>query len=214
MDPLLERIDLFTAFIRRRTGDGELAAEVVQESLAKAVATAGSLRDSQRIVPWFWQIVRNTLADAMSRRRRSEPLREQPDSEAMASGMLCACLSAALSDLPARQRTAITLIELEGKDPAEAAAALGISAINLKVIRHRGRMALRKRLESVCQACAGRSCVDCDCKPSDPPQSARTPEQRLSATAARPPAPPAPVLIDRMAGPGPPWPERDTIRRA
>jgi DNA-directed RNA polymerase specialized sigma24 family protein len=61
LDPLLERIDLFTAFIRRRTGDGELAAEVVQESLAKAVATAGSLRDSQRIVPWFWQIVRNTL---------------------------------------------------------------------------------------------------------------------------------------------------------
>jgi RNA polymerase sigma-70 factor (ECF subfamily) len=94
----------------------------------------------------------------------------------MASGMICTCLSAALSDLPARQRTAITLIELEGKDPAEAAAALGISAINLKVIRHRGRMALRKRLESVCQACAGRSCVDCDCKPSDPPQSARTAE--------------------------------------
>lgn len=169
--PLIERLDAFTAFIRRRTGDGDLAAEVVQDALAKAVASADALRDDQRIVPWFWQIVRNTLADAMSRRRRAEPLREQPVSEAAASGMLCACLAAALGDLPERQRSAITLVELDGLDPAEAAAALGISAVNLKVIRHRARLALRRRLTAVCRACAGRACLDCDCLPVDPPQA-------------------------------------------
>lgn len=166
--PLLARMDAFTAFVRRRTGDGELAAEVVQESLAKAVAASTTLRDEQRIVPWFWQIVRNTLADALARRRRLEPLPTQQSSDATAAEMLCACLGAALDGLPARQRAAIEMIEINGIDPAAAAAELGVTPVNLKVIRHRGRMELRKRLEAVCRDCAGRACRDCDCPPTGP----------------------------------------------
>ncbi len=163
--PLLARLDAFTAFVRRRTGDGELAAEVVQESLAKAVTASTALRDEQRIVPWFWQIVRNTLADALARRRRLEPLPTLQSTDAIATEMICACLNAALDGLPERQRAAIQMIDIDGLDPDEAADELGITPINLKVIRHRGRTELRRRLEAVCRDCAERACRDCDCPP-------------------------------------------------
>lgn len=163
LEPLLRRVDAFAAFVRRRTGDRELADEVVQESLARALAAASTLRDDQRLVPWFWQIVRNAMHDALARRGRLQELADVPDAQVAAPDAVCACLAAAIDALPERQRLAIRLVEYDGREPDDAAGILGISAGNLKVIRHRGRIALRRRLEQLCRACAGRACRDCDC---------------------------------------------------
>lgn len=172
IDRLVASVDAFAAFVRRRTGDADLAAEVVQESLGKALASVGSLRDEQRVVPWFWQIVRNTMSAALERRGRLEPLSPELDAEVKPPEEVCACLHAVLAGLPQRQRTAIQLIEFDGVDPDVAADRLGITAGNLKVIRHRGRVVLKRRLEAVCRACADRACRDCDCPPASKRQQA------------------------------------------
>lgn len=164
--PLLAHLDAFVGFVRRRTHDPDLAAEVVQEALRKALAHPDDLRDAERLLPWFWRILRNTLADALVRRGREAPLPEElaalPEEESRA---ICACIAQALDRLPQRQREAVQRIDLAGQDPDAVATDLALSAGNLKVIRHRARQALREHLQTICRTCADHGCLDCHCRP-------------------------------------------------
>lgn len=155
----------FAGYVRRRTGDADLAQEVVQEALAKALAKADDLRDEGRLLPWFWRIVRNTMHDALARRGRTAALPEDlASAPAVEVQAVCRCLSGALADLPERQREAVRRIDLLGEEPEAAAADLGIDPGNLKVIRHRARAALRERLQMICRTCAEHGCLDCHCR--------------------------------------------------
>jgi len=53
----------------------------------------------------------------------------------------------AVRQLPPRQAAAVTLRDIEGYGPEEAAALLGVSAANHRVLLHRGRAAVRAALE-------------------------------------------------------------------
>jgi RNA polymerase sigma-70 factor (ECF subfamily) len=55
----------------------------------------------------------------------------------------------ALAGLPAQQRTAVTLRDVHGFDAAEVCRLLHVSDGNQRVLLHRGRAALRQRLESL-----------------------------------------------------------------
>jgi len=166
---LLANLGAFTGFVRRRTGDGELAAEVVQEALAKALAHGAGLRDDERLLPWFWRILRNTLNDALARRGRTVALPEDVQAAPAAErSTVCACIGEALAGLPERQREALARIDLAGEDAETVAAELGLAVGNLKVIRHRARQALREQLEAICRSCAVHGCVDCHCRASEP----------------------------------------------
>ncbi len=56
-------------------------------------------------------------------------------------------VGAALADLPERQRIVVTLRDVEGYDSDEVCSILGISAANQRVLLHRGRAFVRRRLE-------------------------------------------------------------------
>lgn len=56
-------------------------------------------------------------------------------------------LGAALADLPDRQRTVVTLRDVQGMSADEVCPLLGISATNQRVLLHRGRARLRAVLE-------------------------------------------------------------------
>jgi RNA polymerase sigma-70 factor (ECF subfamily) len=56
-------------------------------------------------------------------------------------------LLAAVADLPTRQREAIVMRDLLGFEPAEAAAAIGVSDGNFRVLLHRGRSRVRAAVE-------------------------------------------------------------------
>ncbi len=60
---LLARLDEFTAFARKRTGDADLAADAVQESFRKAMEKIGQLEDEERVDAWFYRILRNVIID-------------------------------------------------------------------------------------------------------------------------------------------------------
>ena len=69
-----------------------------------------------------------------------------PESEVL-SGELERVLTAAVDGLPARQRIAVVLRDVEGHTADEVCAILDISATNQRVLLHRGRAAVRAELE-------------------------------------------------------------------
>ena len=55
---LLQELEKFTNFVRSRVGDPHLAADVVQDSLLKAVRSVDQLRDNESVTAWFYRILR------------------------------------------------------------------------------------------------------------------------------------------------------------
>jgi RNA polymerase sigma-70 factor (ECF subfamily) len=158
----------FLGYIRKRIDDPELAEDILQDSLLRALRAAPDLRHEERLIPWFYRVLQNAVVDAY-RRRGAEQARvvaaEAPDiaAEPEDDAELCACFERLIPTLKSEYADVIQAIEL-GQEPPEAAAdRLGITPNNLKVRRHRARQALRRRLEETCRTCADHGCLDCTC---------------------------------------------------
>lgn len=164
---LLERLDEFRAFARKRLGDPELAADAVQESFRRALAKIDQLDDDERLVAWFFRILRNVIADLASRRTTSA-LADDLAAPAEEHAAACRCVARLIDDLPGDFAQALRSVELEGKSMDEAAADAGISVANLKVRRFRARAQLRDLVDQTCRMCARHGCLDCTCAPRRP----------------------------------------------
>jgi len=159
---LVGHLEVFTAFARKRTRDEDLAREVVQVALVKALERADDLRDEERAVAWFYRILRNALVD-LHRGRTMEPLDEEPVAPAVIEEVACACFRELLPGMKPEYAQLIERLDLGEESPADVAAQLGITPNNLKVRRHRARKQLRARLEDLCRLCARHGCLDCTC---------------------------------------------------
>jgi RNA polymerase sigma factor (sigma-70 family) len=170
--PLLDAREKFLGYIRKRVADPELAEDLLQDSLLRAVQSAPNLRDEERLVSWFRSILRNAITDTYRRRgveRRyvgDAEADDIPDETEEDEAVLCACFEPLVPTLKTEYAELIQALDLAGEAPDEAAARLGISPNNLKVRRHRARQALRKRLEETCRTCATHGCLDCTCAPA------------------------------------------------
>ncbi len=71
---------------------------------------------------------------------------DQPERRLLA-GEALRLLGSALTTLPPRQCTVVTLRDVQGLTPEEVCEVLGVTAQNQRVLLHRGRAALRKTLE-------------------------------------------------------------------
>ncbi len=167
---LLDERAKLLAFVRKKISDPELAEDVLQDSLLKAVGAAPDLQNKERIIPWFYRILNNAIIDTYRHHEVEtryletygprEAVVVEPEDEAT----LCACFRALLPTLPADYAELIETLELNEGDPAEVAERLQITRNNLKVRRHRARQALRQRLEQTCRVCATHGCLDCTCE--------------------------------------------------
>ena len=178
---LLDGRERFLAYVRSKIADPELAEDVLQESLLKALRAAPELREEEKLVPWFYRVLGNAITDAYRRRaverERSAPLElerlgdaepaDAPSDQDVAA--LCACFRALVPSLKSEYAELIEAVELGSEAPDAAAARLGITPNNLKVRRHRARQALRQRLEETCRVCAEHHCLDCTCQAPDSP---------------------------------------------
>lgn len=171
-DALLAHRAAFKAFVTARVGNPADADDILQHGLAKALQHAGELRDDEKLVPWFYGVLRHAIVDhqrsrAAARARESAWTR---DTLALADDpahrALCRCFEALLPSLPSRQAALLRAVELEGQPVAAAAAALGLTANHASVTLHRARATLRQSLTAFCRDCAATACLDCDCPPS------------------------------------------------
>jgi RNA polymerase sigma-70 factor (ECF subfamily) len=170
-DRLLDARERFLGYIRKRVGDDDLAEDILQDSLLRAIRAAPDLRDEERLVPWFYRILQNAIVDA-HRLRGAERARVAPVvvpeviAEPEDDAELCACFERLLPTLKPEYAEMIRAVELGNEPPTSAASRLGITPNNLKVRRHRARQALRQKLEETCRTCADHGCLDCTCGPA------------------------------------------------
>lgn len=178
-DALIENLNAFVAFARKRVGDPELAADLVQDSLLKALKSADKPGDGEGAVTWFYRILRHSIIDLYRRRdvrdraleRLQAELPEQPD--AAAERVLCQCVKRLLPGLPEQYRDVLQRVDLEGIAPKEAARALGTTLNNLNVRLHRARQRLREKVEATCRVCSKHGCLDCSCGDDQPAEARR-----------------------------------------
>jgi RNA polymerase sigma factor (sigma-70 family) len=174
---LLRERERLLAFIRSKVSDPELAEDVLQESLLRALRAAPGLHDEERMTSWLYQIVRNAITDTYRRRATATDARARYAAEREGTGAdvvtpedearLCACVLDVVPTLKP-EYAAVVEADLAGRDTASLTAELGITANNLKVRRHRAHQQLRERLEQTCRTCATHGCLDCSCSRRTP----------------------------------------------
>lgn len=167
---LLARREAFLGFLAARLGGNRADAEdILQRGLAKAIVSAESLRDDERLIPWFYQLLRHALIDH-ARARQSATARENlytSDTVALvdpaeSARHLCSCLDPLIATLPPTQATLIRRAELGSESVSAVAASLGLTPNAASVALHRARATLREKLRSFCGDCASGACLDCD----------------------------------------------------
>jgi RNA polymerase sigma factor (sigma-70 family) len=167
---LLRQRGKLLGYLQKRLADPDLAEDVLQDSLLKALRSVDEIRDEERLLPWFYRILNHAVIDtyrkhsvearyldAYGRELEAEPGPEDQDA-------LCACFRALLPALKPEYAELIERLELQPGDPAQVARELNLQPNNLKVRRHRARQALKQRLEETCRTCATHGCLDCTCQ--------------------------------------------------
>ena len=157
--------DRLWAVALRTTGDREDAADALQDALISAYRRADSFRGESAVTTWLHRIVVNACLDRLRRRkvRAAEPLPEDleghasrgsllgtrdphasesdPEARALAGERRDRVL-AALDTLPADQKAALVLVDLEGYPVQEAAEILEVPVGTVKSRCSRGRARL------------------------------------------------------------------------
>lgn len=163
---LLENLEQFTAFVRRRISDPELVADIVQDSLLKALKSGDQLRENENVTAWFYKILRNAIIDVYRRRnvneRAIEKLKVDLDTATEETkSETCRCIDGIIPTLKPEYAELIRKVDLAENSPANVAKELGITTNNLTVRLHRARTQLRERLEQTCQLCSKHGCLSC-----------------------------------------------------
>jgi RNA polymerase sigma-70 factor (ECF subfamily) len=148
--------DRLWAVALRTMGDREEAADAVQDALLSAHRGAARFRGDSAVTTWLHRIVVNACLDRI-RRRQAHPTVPLPDgnrTDDRPSGVEPAApvqdhetallVREALAALPAEQRAAIVLVDVQGYPVSEAAEILGVAegTIKSRCARGRARMAI------------------------------------------------------------------------
>ncbi|MGW6839776.1 RNA polymerase sigma factor SigM [Streptomyces sp. NPDC054958] len=147
--------DRLWAVALRTLGDREEAADAVQDALVSAYRAAHTFRGDSAVTTWLYRITVNACLDRARKAasRRTSPLDDtdrlerllEPHESAEAPAErqdLHRQLLAALSTLPADQRAALVLVDMQGYPVAEAARLLDVPTGTVKSRCARGRAKL------------------------------------------------------------------------
>lgn len=160
-------IDRLTAYAQSRLADKELAADAVQEAMTRAVRSAAQLRNEDKLLPWLYAILRNTIAGLLRKQGREIATANLPDdlaaSDAGEVNSICGCFKPLIATLPSDYGDVISAVDLDAEPRESVAARLGVTVANLNVKIHRAREKLREAIESTCNMCAKHGCLNCSC---------------------------------------------------
>lgn len=166
---LLAHRHVFKSFVASRVGNEADAEDLLQNGLVKALARADEVKDGEKAVAWFYQLLRNVIIDH-GRSRIAAAKREEAwaveaatlRDDVEAERHICACFEKMLPTLKPNHAALLKRVELEGQPVARAAAELGMTPNNASVTLHRARAELRAKLVDFCADCP---CLDnCECE--------------------------------------------------
>ena len=172
--------DRLWAVALRTTGDREEAADALQDAMISAFRRAESFRGDSAVTTWMHRIVVNACLDRLRRRkvRSADALpddleeysgrgslststsgaadRTDPEQRVLDEEQRTAVL-AALDALPAEQKAALVLVDMEGYSVGEAAQILDCAAGTVKSRCSRGRTRLAPLLRGIVEGTPLRS---------------------------------------------------------
>jgi RNA polymerase sigma factor (sigma-70 family) len=156
----LRNVDVLMGYFARRCREPQTVADLTSETFVRAVdGFAGFDPDRGSDRAWLFGIASRVFArhceqsaggrDAVARLRGRRPLEEDEmeeiaeriDAEREGAALLRHC-----EQLPAVERAAIELVDMEGLTPKEAAQALGVPRVAFRKRLSRARSRLRKEL--------------------------------------------------------------------
>ena len=193
--------DRLWAVALRTMGNPDDAADGLQDGVVAAFRRAETFRGDAAVTTWLHRVVVNACLDRLraAKVRRTEPLPDDLDdrpvraqlpspdpdpAEHAEAGERRRAVLAALSELPADQRAALVLVDMEGYPVAEAAAILDCPTGTVKSRCARGRTRLAELLAPLLAADPR------DAGPTDRGNPARPAPVRATDAPRGPPAPP------------------------
>ena len=157
--------DRMWAVALRTMGNPEDAADALQDGLIAAFRRAGSFRGEAAVTTWLHRVVVNACLDRIraAKIRRAEPLPDDLDSHRDRGSLATSApadpadraldderrrqVLAALARIPAEQRAALVLVDMEGYPVAQVAEMLECAVGTVKSRCSRGRARLAELLE-------------------------------------------------------------------
>jgi RNA polymerase sigma-70 factor (ECF subfamily) len=139
-------------------GSPEDADEVAQETLLKVFQSMHQLREPEHVRSWVYRIARNVC---LMQRRRSVfaptaelpiddlplPDESEPPDDRLLHTELRAVIERIVMELPLTYRPVVLLRDLEGLSTEETAQVLDLATDVVKTRLHRGRSAMRQKLD-------------------------------------------------------------------
>jgi RNA polymerase sigma-70 factor, ECF subfamily len=203
--------DRLWAVALRTTGDPEVAADGLQDGLVAAFRRAGSFRGDAAVTTWLHRVIVNACLDRLraAKVRRADPLPDDLDEAGRGSVVTAtagsdeqldpaehgvrnerrAMVLDALQQLPAEQRAALVLVDMEGYPVAEVAAILDCAEGTVKSRCARGRARLAVLL---------RPLLDEDADETGPTPVPGNPDTTPDVGSMTPRGPPAGPAIDAV----------------
>ncbi|WP_020592993.1 RNA polymerase sigma factor [Kiloniella laminariae] len=140
----------------RMTGNRQEAEDIAQEAFVRLWKQSPDWLPQARISTWLYRVVHNLAIDAIRRSKRQNTTSDEkmefedpaPDQQQRIQQRdLAIKVETAISQLPERQRTAITLVHHRDMSNKEAASVMDISVDALESLLARGRRSLKATLE-------------------------------------------------------------------
>lgn len=168
---LVEGHRAFLGFLERRVESRATAEDILQSAFARGLEHGAGVPD-EKVVAWFYRVLRNAVIDHYRHRSTSakamevweRDFTESQGPEAELYQEICQCVSGLLTTLKPEYRDALRIVDLEDGKLTELAQQSSISAENAAVRVHRARKALRRQVELACGTCAEHGCLDCHCQ--------------------------------------------------
>jgi RNA polymerase sigma-70 factor, ECF subfamily len=149
--------------------DPDVAEDLTQETLLRALRGLGALRDRAALVSWLDRVATNVFLDWVRAEGR-RPLAYPGGHDAGGAGLIAeiadpgmrvdrrveqaqmsACVRGFVDELPDDYRAVILLHDAHGLSSHEIAGILGVSVATAKIRIHRGRARLRTALQDGCE---------------------------------------------------------------
>ncbi len=175
----------------RTTGSEQTAQDVVQDAWLSAWLHLPGFRGQSQVRTWLVRITTTKALNAVRRPDRTVPLEAAPDPAAASTEQeaerreRAAAVRGAVAALPARQREAVVLRDLEGLSYEQVAVALDCSVSSVKSALFRGRQSLAAALA-----------------PHRPGASDELPDHVMRSTAPRARSAAAAAAMEQAAAPG------------
>ena len=130
----------------------DVADDLVQDTVVKAIRNANSLRDMKKMNSWLFTILANCWRDYLRRQKPTDDIDEciftDDDTPELAQERqnIADIVQQAVATLPQGQRQVLSLVDLEGFSYAEVAEIVGIPTGTVMSRLNRARKALAEQL--------------------------------------------------------------------